>query len=214
MKIRAAVISKPKLHRPVRNSVRFKRNKTETPGLQLLLLGLMVTSLFGGAVLYLLFSVSMQPQLAAVYDVFCTMYDASWFIRLCAALLPTAGTGLLIVYFGVSPVSAFAVLPLVSLRCTAMGCVAAFLVKEFDKQGLTAYFAGLFPGRAVAFGALFLLSVHALRCSRYIKSCLKRDSLKNERWAVSYIRACLPALLMLVGAALLDASLQRLCRIA
>lgn len=211
MKIRAAIIGKPAFRRPVRRNPGRNRSKPETPGLQLLLLSLMVASVFGGAALYLLFASSMQPQLAAVYDVYCAMRDEAWFTRFCAALLPTAGTGLLVVYLGVSPAGAFAVLPLVSLRCAAMGSVAAYLVKTNGKPGLTAYFTGLFPGRALALGALFLLVVHALRCSRYIKSCLKRDSLKDENWAFSYLRACLPALLLLVAAALLDASLQRFC---
>ena len=211
MKIQAAFIGKPKLRRPIRKNVRKPRSKPESPGLQLLLLFLMLASLFGGAILYLLFSSSMQPQLAAVYDVYSAMHDSSWCMRFCASLLPTAGTGLLVVYLGVSPAGAWTLLPLVSLRCAAMGSVAAYLVKTNGKQGLTAYFAGLFPGRAVAFGALFLLCIHALRCSKYVKSCLKRDSLKDENWTFSYIRACLPALLLLLLAAVLDTSLQRFC---
>ena len=211
MKIRAAIIGAPKLRRPVRRPIRMNRRKPETPLLRLLLLALMVASLFGGAVLYLLFAASMQPQLAAVYDVYCAMQRASDWSRFCTALLPTVGTGLLVVYLGVSPVGAFAVVPVVSLRCAAIGSVAAYLVKETGKPGLTAYFAGLFPGRALALGALFLLSVHALRCSGYLKSCLKRDSMKDETWALSYIRACLPALGMLVAAAFLDTALQRFC---
>ena len=92
MKIQAAFIVKPKLRRPIRKNVRKPRSKPESPGLQLLLFFLMLASLFGGAILYLLFSSSMQPQLAAVYDVYSAMRHASYFSRFCAALLPTAGT--------------------------------------------------------------------------------------------------------------------------
>ena len=214
MKIQAAVFKKPSFAHPVRRKFRPKTRRTQHTAERLILLGLMLLALFGGAVIYLAFQSGMQQEIASYYQAYCDAVEAPFMLRLSASLLPALGAGFLLLYLGTSPFGVWGVLGFLALRCAATGSVAAFLVHSGGAAGIRAYFFGLFPGRALALAALFLLSGHAIKCSVSLKSCLKRDSSAEPSWFVSYLRACLPALTLLCAASLTDALLQRFCVMA
>ena len=208
MRIQAAVFKKSPAIHPFARRQKSSRFPREAMADKMILLFWMLIFLFCGVFMYTCNQDRMQPSFQAFFQAYCESRTSDFGVFFFASLLPTLGAGLVIFYLGISPLGAVGIGSLLVLRCTAMGSLGAYMALAFGKIGLRAFFYGFFPGRSLALCALFLLSGHALRCSKYIKSCLKRDSSLPNGWFFSYMRVCIPGLLMTIAAAVSDIFLQ------
>ena len=208
MKVQAVLVAKPRKRRlAFRGNARLPRRKAFGK-LRVLLLCFMVLSLFGGVLLFSQNRSVMTSAFRSYYEAFDASLSATFAARLAASLLPGAGAGLLIWYFGLSPAGTAAVLPLLSARCLALGALSAWLVKN-EQGGAAVYFCRLFPAKSLQLCGLFLLAYCACSCSRYFKSCLKQDSFRDKDWFLSYLKAGLPGMGLLVLSAFCEVLLTQ-----
>lgn len=206
MKVQAVLVSKPRKKRPAargktRSPQRHARNR-----LQVLLLCLMVMSLFGGVLLFSLRTSAMESAFRSYYASFEASLGASFSARLFSSLLPGAGVGLMLWYFGLSPAGTTAILPLLAVRCAALGALSVWLVQN---GGTAFYFCRLFPAKVLQLLGLFLLAYCACSCCSYLKSRLKQDSFRDSGWFIAYLKAGLPGMGLLVLSALCEVLLQQ-----
>ena len=208
MKIQAAVFKRSPAVHPFTRRHKHSRLPHEAIADKMILLFWMLVFLFCGVFMYLCNQDRMQPAFHALFQAYCESRASDFGVFFFASLLPTFGAGLFLFYLGISPVGTVGIGTLLALRCTTMGSLGAYMALAFGKSGLRAFFYGFFPGRSLALCALFLLSGHALKCSNYLKSCLKRDSSLPNGWFFSYMRICVPGLLMTIAATVSDILLQ------
>ena len=207
MKVQAALIRNQ--HAPI--SLHKKKPRTASPKTDwqpMLSFGCLLLGLFFGVALFTLQTERFLLPLKQYIDVFLSAANAAFFVRWRSALLPTVCFGLILMYLGVSPIGTAAILPLLLLRAASVGLLGAFLKEAYPTGGLAFFYVCLFPSKALQLIGLFLLSKSALKCSGYIKSCLKTDNTHPVAF-FSYGLACLPGLCCLALASLTDVFLQQ-----
>ena len=193
MKVQAVFVKKPRPKRSAEPPRVNRQKRMQLPDRQSIVpFCIVIIGLFSGVILFVFRRSLLSDKLYTLYQTYLSAMAASFFARLGGEFLSCLGVGIVIVYLGVSPIAAYAILPLLTLRAVCVGSVASWLTVEFYTKGTAYYFVCFYPAKAFQIIGLCMLAQRALRLSAYIKSRLKRDSFHNEPMARQYLIACLP----------------------